>query len=161
MAYTPNHWCNEDTMVDYLEKIFLPYVKSKREELGLSATYPALAIFDEFNGQTTDAVLSLLKKNHIYYVIVSPNCTDRLQPLDISVNKPAKEFLRACFQSWYAEKIASQVGEDSNQYQPVELKLSVMKPLRWLLQLYDHFKSKPNVIINGFKDSGVFDSIKC
>lgn len=44
LAYTPNHWCNEDTMVDYLEKIFVPYVKSK------SATYPALAIFDEFNG---------------------------------------------------------------------------------------------------------------
>ena len=53
-------------MVDYLEKIFLPYVKSKREELGLSATYPALAIFDEFNGQMTDAVFSLLEKNHIY-----------------------------------------------------------------------------------------------
>ena len=60
-------------MVDYLEKIFLPYVKSKREELGLSATYPALAIFDEFNGQMTDAVFGLLKKNHIYYVIVPPN----------------------------------------------------------------------------------------
>ena len=80
LAYIPNHWCNEDTMVDYLEKIFLPYVKSKREELGLNATYPALAIFDEFNGQTTDAVFSLLEKNHIYYVFVP----DRLQPLDIS-----------------------------------------------------------------------------
>ena len=37
----------------------------------------------------------------------------------------------------YAEKISSQVGEDPNQYQPVELKLSVMKPLgaRWLIQI--------------------------
>ena len=37
-------------MIDYVEQIFIPYVKSKREELGLDATYPALAIFDEFNG---------------------------------------------------------------------------------------------------------------
>ena len=100
LTFTENHWSNENTMIDYVEKIFVPYVKSKQEELGLDATYPALAIFNEFNGQTTDTVFSRLKKNHIYYVIVPPNCTDKLQPLDVSVNKPAKAFLRNCFQTW-------------------------------------------------------------
>lgn len=84
-------------MINYVEKIFIAYVQSKQEELGLDATHPALASFDEFNGQTTDAAFSRLEKNDIYYVIVPPNCTDKLQPLDLSVNKHAKAFLRNCF----------------------------------------------------------------
>ena len=149
-------------MIDHVEKIFVPYVKSKREELGLDVTYPAIAIFDEFIGQTTDVVFSRLKKNHIYYVIVPPNCTDTLQPLDVSVNKPAKAFLRNCFQTWYAEKLASQIEENPSQYKPVDLKLSVMKPLgaRSMIQLYDHFKNSPEVIVNGFKATGIFDCVK-
>ena len=162
LTFTENHWSNEITMIDYVEKIFVPYVQSKREELGLDATYPALAIFDEFNGQTTDAIFSRLENNHIYYIIVPPNCTDKLQPLDVSVNKPAKAFLRNCFQTWYAEKIASQMEENPSQFNPVDLKLSTMKPLgaRWMIQLYDHFKSTSQVIVNGFKATGIFDAVK-
>ena len=33
------------------------------------------------------------------------NTTKRLQPLDVSVNKPAKDFLRGRLNEWYAEKI--------------------------------------------------------
>ena len=35
----------------------------------------------------------LQSQSHIYYIIVPPNCTEKLQPLKISVNKPAKEYL--------------------------------------------------------------------
>lgn len=77
---TPNHWCNEKTVQDYIEQIIIPYVLKKKNDLGLPITHPALVIFDEFNGQTTDNILKLLTDNHIYYVIVPPNTTDRLQP---------------------------------------------------------------------------------
>ena len=137
-------------------------MQNKREELGLDATYPALAIFDEFNGQTTYALFSRLENNHIYYVIEPPNCTDKLQPLDVSVNKPAKAVLRNCFQTWYAERISSQMEENPSQFDPVNLKLSTMKPLgaRQMIQLYDHFKSTSQVIVNGFKATGIVDAVK-
>ena len=48
--------------------------------------------FDNFKGQLTDDVLQLLERYHIDIVFVRPNCTDCLQPLDLSVNKPAKDF---------------------------------------------------------------------
>ena len=57
---------------------------------------------NSFKGQTTDAVLSLLRQNHIKYILVPPNCTDCLQPLDVSINKPVKDFLRKKFTDWYA-----------------------------------------------------------
>ena len=122
----------------------------------MPATQSSLVIFDEFNGQTTNAVFSLLQENNICYVIVLPNCTDRLQPLDVSANKPAKEFLRSKFQAWYADKIASQL-EEARVIEPVNLKLSIMKPIgaKWMIQLFDYFKTKPEIIKNGFKEAGI------
>ena len=160
LTFSPNHWSNESTMVDYVNKIILPYVSNKRKELSLGPTYPALVIFDEFNGQTTDAIFILLATNNVYYVIVPPNCTDKLQPLDVSVNKPAKDFLRHQFQTWYAEQICSQ--ENPDQLEPVNLRLQMMKPLgaRWMIRLYDHMKSHPEIIVNGFRASGIYNSIK-
>ena len=73
----------------YIERITLPYITKKREELKLQSDYPALVIFDKFTGQGTKKALKLLKNNNIHDVIVPANCTNRLQPLDISVNKPA------------------------------------------------------------------------
>ena len=69
---TPNHWCNEDTVVQYIEKILIPYVTDKKKELGLPTTYPALTIFDEFKGQTTDRVLSILENNNIFCLLTAP-----------------------------------------------------------------------------------------
>ena len=62
-------------------------------------------IFDAFKGQCVEIVFILLDDNNILYVIVPANCTDKLQPLDLSVNKPAKYFMRSKFQDWYSEII--------------------------------------------------------
>ena len=37
-------------MIGYLEKIVIPFLKAKREELELPVSQPALAIFDVFKG---------------------------------------------------------------------------------------------------------------
>ena len=52
--------------------------------------------------------------------------------------------------------------ENPSQFNPVDLKLSTMKPLgaRWMTQLYDLFKSTSQVSVNGFKATGIFDAVK-
>jgi len=94
VTYTPNH---EEKTLEYITKVILPYVKGKRSELKLGYDQPALVIYDKFKGQLTDAVHSLLDSNHIYVVRVPPNCTGRLQPMDLAVDKSAKDFLRKQF----------------------------------------------------------------
>ena len=77
-------------MISYIEAVIVPYMVEKRKQLGLDSKHSGLVILDEFKGQTTNRVLNLLQRHHLFYVIVPANCTDRLQPLDVSVNRVAK-----------------------------------------------------------------------
>ena len=151
---TPNHWANEETTEAYINQILLPYIESVREKQKTAS--PALVVFDRFRGQCTPRILSLLSSNNIHISVVPGNCTDRLQPLDISVNKPAKDFLRAKFQQWYSDKIHDSL-DSMNKEGVVDLKLSVVKPLggQWLMDLYDYMLQKPELIINGFRGAGI------
>ncbi len=119
-----NHWSNEATMVIYIDEIIAPYVRKVRDDLGLSPDQSALAIFDHFRGQLTPKVTECLEKYNILSVLVPASCTDRLQPLDVSVNKAAKSFLRSEFQSWYANEINQQNCED---LEPVDISTARMK----------------------------------
>ena len=87
ITFTQNHWSNEDKTLEYIHKVVLPFVQAQRKELHLQADHSALVIYDEFRGQLTDAVHSVLDSSNIYVVEVPPNCTDRLQPMDLSVNR--------------------------------------------------------------------------
>ena len=97
ITFTENHWCNEQTTYRYIVNILLPYLTQKKMELKMVPDQCALLIFDNFKGQCTKALLKLLYENNVSVVLIPPNSTDRLQPLDVSVNKSPKEFLRRKF----------------------------------------------------------------
>jgi len=52
------------------------------------------------------SVKTLLEENNIHACLLPPNTTDRLQPLDVAVNKPAKEFYKQKFQEWYFRQVS-------------------------------------------------------
>ena len=56
-------------------------------ELGSLDDQACLVIFDRFKAQCTATVLGVLEEYNILVSLVPANCTDRLQPLDVSVNK--------------------------------------------------------------------------
>ena len=101
--HTPNHWANGETSIHFVKNIILPYICTTRKDLGLGEEHMAVVIFDTFKGHTGSEMESLLLENNIMSVLVPSNCTDVLQPLDLSVNKPLKDHLRSKFQSWYSE----------------------------------------------------------
>ena len=153
---TPNHWSNEVKTKEYIEKIIIPYVKRKRLELKLSADHSALTIFNVFKGQMTEEVFSMLEENNIHVVKVPANCTDRLQPMDLSVNKSMKELMHSKFQQWYASEVEKQLDQGIERA-PVDLRMSIMKPLgaRWLVSLHDYLQENNSIIKNGFKAAGI------
>ena len=124
---TPNHRENESTTKYYIQKILSSYLSKKRMEPKLSSDQQALCIFDNFGGQLTNDVLQMLEDTHVNIVIVPPNCRDCLQPLDLSVNKSAKDFLKSNFQQWYSDIIFDQ-QDDGSPLQPITFPMYVMKP---------------------------------
>ena len=125
VVYTANYWSNKETMEVYITKIMIPYIAKTKRKFSISQDHSALLLFDNFKGQCTEKLLKLLYSD---VVLIPPNCMDRLQPLDLSVNKGAKEFLQKKFQSWYATKICAQL-DGKEEKEAIDLRLSVMKPL--------------------------------
>jgi hypothetical protein len=81
--------------------------------------------------------------------------------LDLSVNKSIKDFLKNKFQSWYADGIVYQLkdidGDCISTMQPVDLRMSVSKPLgaKWLIEAFKYIKSHPSIITNGYNKAGI------
>ena len=42
--HTPNHWSNEETILCYLDKVFIPYVERKCQEAGFLSTQKVLLL---------------------------------------------------------------------------------------------------------------------
>ena len=83
--------------------------------LGSTGNQAAVVIMDNFKGQVTASVNSLLEANNSHMCLILPNTTDLLQPLDFAVNKLAKDFLKHKFKEWYSNKVMKQLAgvEDS------------------------------------------------
>ena len=158
------HYSNEMKSLKFLKEIILPYVKTERGRLGLE-TQPALLIYDIFWGQTTDKFLDVLKDNNILSTKIPPNMTDVFQPLDLTVNKFAKDFMKAVFSTWFSRQIS--VGLESGvELDDIEVdyRLSVLKPLhaKWLVEIYNHMSTDEGkeIVANGWKKADIFNAIK-
>ena len=101
----------------------------------------------------------MLEENNILIIKVPANCTDRLQPLDLSVNKVVKEFMHSKFQQWYADAVQKQLDEGAEEHTPVDFRMSIMKPLGacWLVRLHDYLHEHDSIIKKGFKAAGIVD----
>ena len=96
-------------------------------------------------------------------MIVPSDCTDLLQPLDLSVNKPLKDHLRRSFQSWYSDEFSKQLQEGKEPEDiKVDTKLSIMKPLgtRWLTSAYDYLRSQTGIVRGGFSAAGIVEILE-
>lgn len=116
----------------------------------------ALVTMDNFKGQIMPKVQGILEDNLIHSCMLPPNTTDLFQPIDLSVNKPAKEFLRLKFQEWYTDQVMEQIeGEediDVAEIIPVSLSMPVLKEIgaKWMVKMAEHISDNPQFITNGF-----------
>ena len=125
--------------------------------VNLSNFQRALCIIDGFRTQCTSDVVKLLDHHGIDIVYVPANCTRELQPLDLSVNKSIKDFIKQRFQEWYTDQIVEQ-KEDGDSVRPITtFSLKEMKSLgvKWMVKAVDYMLTNPTIITNGFLVAGI------
>ena len=65
-------------------------------------------------------------------ILLPPNTRDSLHPMDLSVNKPVKDFLKRHFEEWYSGEVIKQLDDKENEavnLEPVNLGLPMLKEL--------------------------------
>nr|XP_006825569.1 PREDICTED: RNA-binding protein 45-like [Saccoglossus kowalevskii] len=82
-------WCDTDMMKIWLRRIWFRYTKSRE----------SLLVFDSFRGHLHDDITALLKANTSRRAVIPGGCTSKLQPLDVCINKPFKQYMR---EEWLA-----------------------------------------------------------
>ena len=136
MSANPKHFLNTTESLKLLDEIIIPYIKNERERLKLEPSQPALLILDVFSGQMTTPVTDKLAENHIKYVKVPANMANLFQPLDLTINRSAKAFMKKNFTEWYTLEVIKQLDSGKNA-EEIEVKLLPSKPLHasWLIEL--------------------------
>ena len=94
VTQNPKHWSNETETLNLVKEVIDPYIKATRKKLGLPDNQKALLVWDVFKAQTTDKVTSELKRLNLEYTSVPANMTHFFQPLDLTSNRSAKEFMK-------------------------------------------------------------------
>lgn len=75
-------------MLEYISEIIVLLVESVHSRYDLLESTPAVVIMDNFKGQKTPPVMQLLEGYCLHVYLLPPNTTDKLQPMDVAVNKP-------------------------------------------------------------------------
>ena len=139
-------------MIDYITEIPVPYEESQRDTLQ-SPFISALVIMDNFKGQITPVINLLLDEHNIHVCLLPWNKRNILQPLDIAVNKPAKDFLKRKVEDWYNNPVTKELQDvsdiDSAVIQSVNLSMAAIKELsaKWLLAMSEYIAE--NLQFNG------------
>ena len=93
VTHSKNHWLMEQTMIEYIHNVIIPYVSANRESDDQAALVNILVCY------------------------IPPYTTDKLQPMDLTVNKPAQDFLKQKFQEWYSDQILKQLDSSTTTNQ--------------------------------------------
>ena len=88
---------------------------------------------------------------------------NKFQPLDITVNKPAKSFIKDKYNMCYIEQVAKQLNEGKAPADvEVSLNLSEIKPLhaKWIYEMYEYLRGRSDLVLNGFESAGITEAVE-
>ena len=60
----------------------------------------ALIVWDQFRAHRTDPVMKKITQLKTQVAVIPGGLTSQLQPLDVSINKPFKSFIRVEWNKW-------------------------------------------------------------
>jgi hypothetical protein len=115
LTQTKDHWQTGESMIEYYEKIILPFVDRKRRDAG-NANGHFLLLVDVYPSHLVVAFRQWCKKNRILLHYIYPGLTGELQPMDIAVQGPFKDFVTAFMEEYYQGLINEHMSANNNKF---------------------------------------------
>ena len=99
--------------------------------------------------QQTATVKRMLQSKNTVLVNIPPACTSKFQPLDMSINKPFKDYLRTQFEKHRDENIEFYI---SNRLTASKRRVLVTT---WVAEAWEKIKTNKEMIIRAFTKCGI------
>jgi hypothetical protein len=140
----PKGWMDSHLITQWIRRILLTHTQGRH----------ALLVFDTFLGHLTDDVLQKLAENNVTYITIPGGCTSKVQPLDVSINKPFKDYLRGSWEQYMVEQV--QTSPSPATKIPTASKNEIAK---WVIDANRCLGSQPDMIRKSFLVCGISNSL--
>jgi len=153
VTFSENHWSNQTTMKEYVEKVILPYAETCIERYHLDADANIILVLDVWAVHKSEEFRLYMRKHpRIHLVYIPPNCTSKLQVADVVLQRPFKHIITQRFNQWAGANIAEQIADGKIVGLNDALKMSNIKPLalQWCLESWKELKERKHLILDGW-----------
>ena len=140
ITHSANHWSNVETMQQWVHRVLLPYAERCIRQFELREDANIILLLDVWSVHTSEEFRMWLRQRHprIHLVYVPANCTSKLQPADVALQRPFKSYIRNQFNTWAASRIKEQIagGLENVRGLTEDFKMAVIKPLvlQWCVE---------------------------
>ena len=144
VCYNEKGWMNEKLMCQWLQTVW----RSRPQNFFHTKSMLILVCM---TAHKTSEVLELMKRNDVIPAIIPGGLTKKLQPLDISVNKPFKNHMRQLWRNWMASNDHTYTNTGRMR------RASYAQICSWVYIAWDRITK--DCIINGFKKAQLLSGI--
>ena len=111
-----------------------------------------LLVFDAFRAHLQDDVLDALRKGNVQTAVIPAHCTSKVQPVDVSFNKPFKAILKHKSEEYIQE--CTEVAVHVKISSPSRTTL-----VKWVVEGNKYLESQEEVITKAFKVCGISSAL--
>ena len=101
-TYQKKGYMDTTTMMLWIKKILNKYTMGQH----------CLLVFDTFSAHITEDVLQSLRKSNIQTAVIPRGCTSKVQPLDVSLNKPFKTMVKKQWEMYMQDNSSTAITAD-------------------------------------------------
>lgn len=154
VTFSDNHWSNQTTMKEYIEKVLVPYAERCIMRYELNSDANIILVLDVWSVHKSEEFRLFLRSKYprIHLVYIPPNCTSKLQVADVVLQRPFKHVITQQFNQWAGANIAEQIADDKVVGLNNALKMSNIKPLalQWCIDSWKALKDRKELISQGW-----------
>jgi DDE superfamily endonuclease len=142
LTNTANHWSTLETCKDFVLKILKPWWLMQKLSLRLLEHVKMVWLIDCWSVHISKAFREWLKNEHsnwLCVVFVPANCTSKLQPADVILQRPMKAAFRSNFNMWLCRRLQEQFEAGTLPSDiKLELKIGILREqcCRYLMFFY-------------------------